>query len=184
MVYRLIPAELFRGHWKALSDYRTKKPIADRLTRGVLLVVPLVAGGCMVIFGGTLAAPGALLSGVALLAGGFLAAFAQISNLRIKLTERMRDLPDAERIDRDALDETASHLLVSSYLSAVTAVILVLGMNFGTNAQGAVQGWWGALVVAPAVYVLLTFLVSIPRLYSAYVTYNSVRPEFGGTPPG
>src|SRR3546814_17289338 len=91
----------------------------------------------MVIFGGTLAAPGALLSGVALLAGGFLAAFAQLSNLRIKLTERMRDLPDADRIDRDALDETASHLLVSSYLSAVTAVILVLGMNFGTNAQGA-----------------------------------------------
>lgn len=184
MVYRLFPVELFRGHWKALSDYRAVKPVPDRLTRAVLIVVPLCGGGCMILFGGTLAAPGALLSGVALLAGGFLAAFAQISNLRIKLTERMRDLPDAEQIDRDALDETASHLLVSSYLSAVTAVILVLGMNFGTNAQGAVQGVWGALVVAPAVYVLLTFLVSIPRLYSAYATYNSVRPELSGTHRG
>lgn len=184
MVYRLFPVELFRGHWKALSDYRDAKPVADKLTRFILVAVPLGAGGCMVVFGGTLAAPGALLSGVALLAGGFLAAFAQISNLRIRLTERMRDLPDAERIDRDALDETASHLLVSSYLSALTAVILVLSMNFGTNAQGAVEGLWGALVVVPAVYVLLTFLISIPRLYSAYATYNSVRPELSGTHRG
>ncbi|MGM1030614.1 MAG: hypothetical protein ACQEWM_12220 [Actinomycetota bacterium] len=181
MFDRLIPTQLFRGHWKALSDYRSPTPVGDKVTRGVIIGVPLLAGVAVVALDGSLSAPGALLSGVALLAGGFLAAFAQITNLRFKLTERMRDFPDAERVDRDALDETASHLLVAAYLSGLTALLLVLAMNFGTNALGAVNGGWAGVVVAPATYVLLTFLIALPRLYSAYVTFNAVRPELSGT---
>lgn len=180
MFHRLIPTEVFRGHWKALSDYREDTPAADRLTRGVMIGVPLLAGISVVATGGSLAAPGALLSGLALLTGGLLAAFAQISALRMKLTDRMRQFPAAERIDRDALDETASHLLAAAYLSAVSALVLVLAMNFGSTPSGAVTGLWSGLVVAPSLYVLLTFLIAVPRLYSAYVSYNAVRPELSG----
>ncbi|MFK0402530.1 hypothetical protein ACIQTT_09395 [Microbacterium sp. NPDC090225] len=184
MANRLFPSQLFRGHWKSLSDYRDRRPTPDRLTRGILLLVPVLSATAVWVFGGTLASPGALLSGIALLAGALLAAFAQVSNLRFRLTERMRELPDAEQLDRDALDETASHLLVAAYLSAFTALWLVLAMNWGLNESGAVYGPWAALVVLFAVYVLLTFLIAIPRLYTAYVTYNSVRAELSGTHRG
>jgi hypothetical protein len=185
MESRFIPVELFRGHWKGLSDYRGKHPVADNVTRGCLVVLPLISGVSMFVFQGSLAAPGALLAGVALLAGGFLAAFGQISTLRLRLTDRARDYPDAEQIDRDALDETAAHLLVASFLSALTALALVLGMNFGANATtGAVSGIFAAVAVSLACYVLLVFVIAVPRLYLAYVNINKVRPALSGTHRG
>ncbi len=180
MTTRLIPIELFRGHWKGLSDYRAKTTLPDKITRFSIIVLPLSAAVAISLPGGSLAAPGALLAGVALLAGGFLAAFGQISTLRLRLTDRAREYGEVEQIDRDALDETAAHLLVASFLSGVTALLIVLSMNFGIDANGAVTGVWAGLVVAPASYVLLVFIIAVPRLYAAYVKINSVRDELSG----
>lgn len=184
MASRFVPVELFRGHWKGLSDYRQKKIIPDNVTRFFIVALPVAAGVAIVVFGGTLAAPGSLLAGAALLAGGFLAAFGQISNLRVRLTDRARDFRDAEAIDRDSLDETAAHLLVASFTSGVTALALVLAMNFGAGTNGAVGGVWAGIVVVPATYVLLVFIIAIPRLYNAYVNINQVRDELSGTHRG
>jgi len=84
------PWDLFRGHTKGLSDYRspTEKAKLDRRTRAVLVVVPVLVGALIWIFHGKIASPGALLAGVSLLAGGFLTAFTHLSTLRIRLTER------------------------------------------------------------------------------------------------
>lgn len=181
---RFFPIELFRGHWKALSDYRSAQPAPDRVARLLLIGLPLVSGGTFLVFGGSLAAPGSLLSGVALLAGGFLAAFGQISTLRLRLTDRADRFPDAEAIDRSALDETAAHLLVASFMSAITALFLVLAMNFSASDAGAVSGPLAGVALACATYVLLVFVIALPRLYAAYVTMNSVRPELSGTHRG
>ncbi len=184
MANRFVPSELFRGHWKGLSDYRQKKSIPDVATRFLIVALPLIAGISIAVLDGRLSAPGSLLAGAALLAGGFLAAFGQISNLRVRLTDRARDYADAEAIDRDALDETAAHLLVASFMSAITALALVLAMNLGAEPDGAVRGLWAAVVVVPATYVLLVFIIAIPRLYTAYVNINSVRDELSGTHRG
>ena len=181
MSSRFIPIEVFRGHWKGLSDYRSKKPVADNLTRAGLIALPVAAGISIIVFDGSLAAPGSLLAGVALLAGGFLASFGQISSLRLRLTDRAIDYKDVEQVDRDALDETAAHLLVASFMSALTALSLVLGMNLGADAKGAVGGVWAAIAVALATHVLLVFIIAVPRLYTAYVNINRVRPELSGT---
>lgn len=182
MSSRFFPVELFRGHWKSLSDYRSRKPIADTTTRFFIVFLPLAAGSCLFVFHGALAAPGSLLAGVSLLAGGFLAAFGQISSLRLRLTDRADHFAETEAIDRDALDETAAHLLVASFMSAMTALVLVLGMNFSSDAKsGAVNGVFAALAVALACYVLLVFVIVIPRLYIAYVNINRVRDELSGT---
>jgi hypothetical protein len=181
MSSRFIPVELFRGHWKGLSDYRGHQIVPDNLSRAILIAVPLLAGASIFLLQGTLAAPGSLLAGVALLAGGFLAAFGQISTLRLRLTDRAKDFGEVEAIDRDALDETAAHLLVASFMSAVTALVLVLGMNLGANQAGVIWGFWAALAVVPATYVLLVFVIAIPRLYAAYVNINKVRDQLSGT---
>jgi ABC-type multidrug transport system fused ATPase/permease subunit len=177
---RFFPIELLRGHWKGLSDYRSNNPRADKITRISLIGLPLIAGGLMLYSRGELAAPGSLLAGVALLAGGFLAAFGQISTLRLKLTERRMDFPEVEQIDRDSLDETAAHLLVASLFSALTALVLVLGMNLASYSTGAIYGPFAAIAVALATYVLLVFVISVPRLYTAYLSINHVRDELSG----
>jgi hypothetical protein len=180
---RLWPIELFRGHWKALSDYRDETTHPDRVTRTVLVLVPAAAFIAMLALPNAhLAAPGALLSGVALLAGSFLAAWGQISSMRLKLTERASMFGDTERVDRDALDESAAHLLVASLFSGAAALMLVLGMNFTADpTTGAIHGFFAAMAVAFASYVLLLFLIAVPRLYTAYVNLHAVREALNGT---
>jgi hypothetical protein len=139
----------------------------------------------MLVFAGKLSAPGSLLAGVSLLAGGFLAAFGQISGLRLRLTDRAREYRDVEQVDRDALDETAAHLLVASLGSALTALVIVLGMNFAANPKdGSISGPFAALALMFASYVFLVFIIAVPRLYTAYVNINHVRAELSGTHRG
>lgn len=180
MFDRINPLPLFRGHWYTLSDYRKTKPTADLFTRALVVVVPLGVGVWMFVASGTLSDPGAILAGLALLAGALLAAFAQLSAWRQRLTERAEDFHHSEQRDRDNLDETAAELLVSSYMSVISLIVLVLGMNFGVDADGAVVGFWAALASTLCSYVVIVFLIALPRLYSAYVNINSVRDELNG----
>src|SRR5690606_1640975 len=114
---RLIPTAVLRAQWKALADYRSDPSRPDWFTRTVVFGLPLVAGVVVFLTKTAIEEPGALLSGLALLAGGLLASFAQLSDLRLRLTDRATERPSSERTDRDSLDETAAHILVSSYMA-------------------------------------------------------------------
>lgn len=185
MLDRLIPTALFRGHWKGLSDYRNPSPVGDRATRTIIIAIPILTSALMLLPEATLRAPGSLLAGVALLAGSFLAAWGQVSSMRLKLTERAEDFRTVEQIDRDSLDETAAHLLVASIMSGATALWLVLGMNLSSNpTDGSVSGAFAMLATGFATYVLLIFFIAVPRLYTAYVNINKVRDELSGTHKG
>ena len=177
---RLNPFYLYRGHWKTLSDYRKLKPRAAWVLRVFLLVVPVAVGLWFGACNGELKSPDAILAGLALLAGALLAAFAQLASWRLRLTQRQKQLPNVERVDRDALDETSAQLLVAAYESALATVALVVAMNVEASSSGAISGWWAAGAVALSIHVVLIFLVAIPRLYSAYVSINGVREELSG----
>ena len=178
---RFNPSPIFRGHRKGLSDYRTLQSVPDRLTRTVLWGLPAAVTLCVFSFGGTLTQPSALLSGLALLSGSLLAAFGQLSTLRLKAAESLGDNESDEGIFVDYFDETAAHLLVAAYSSAVTACIIVLGLNFGLDASGRLTGVWSAVVSGSAVYVFLLFIVALPRIYVAYAGINRIRDEMNGT---
>lgn len=181
MLDRIIPTSLFRGHWKGLSDYRGSTPKPDTLTRLFIVGAPVAAGVFMLISGGKLSAPSALLSAVALFSGGLLASFGQLSTLRLKLTDRTEDNQFSERIDRDFLDETAAHLLVAAYSAAVSAALLVMAMSFGSDPDGRIGGAWAAVITATTTYVFVVFIIALPRLYVAYTRINKVRRELSGT---
>ncbi|MHA7145484.1 hypothetical protein ACX80U_12275 [Arthrobacter sp. TmT3-37] len=181
MLDRLIPIEVFRGHWKGLSDYRTTPTKPDVVARIFVTVVPLGAFIAMMFTHGSISAPAGLLSGMALLAGGLLSAFGQLSSLRLKLTDRADDFALSEQGNRDFLDETAAHLLVAAYMAGVTAILLVLGMNFSTDHEGAIVGFLAALAALTGAHVAAVFLLALPRLYVAYTTINGVRLELSGT---
>lgn len=182
MLDRLIPITVFRAHWKALSDYRSPgKPRPDWVTRAVVLGLPAVVVVLSFRAGLELRSPEGLLAALALLAGGFLTAFTHLSSVRMRLADREEVWGEAERVDRDSIDETSAHLLAASYLSGVAAALLVLGFNFGGTEDGNIGGVWAALASGAMTYVLLLFLVTLPRLYNAYALYANVRHELNGT---
>ncbi len=106
----------------------------------------------------------------------------QVNTLRLKLTDREGDDDAATQIDRDALDESAAHLLTSALLCAVTAVLLVLGINLSTDtgSNPAVTGIWAAPAIASGAYAVATFFIAVPRLYGAYVAVNNVSGRVNG----
>ncbi|TCR15414.1 hypothetical protein EV578_117110 [Streptomyces sp. BK205] len=78
------------------------------------------------------------------------------------------------------LDETAAHLLTGSLLCAFDVASLVVGMNVSVTKEGHLFGFWAALSAAISSYVLVIFVLLVPRLYSAYVEINDVSPELNG----
>jgi len=196
---RLNPFYMFRGHWRSLSNYRLKQTRPAYLTRFLVIAIPLGAGLAMLFLNGSLTDPGAILAALGLLAGSLLAAFGQLSTWRLRLSEAEGRFPASQRVDRDQMDETAAQLLVASYASAVGALLLVLAMNFpvietvtatdpaatpAATTTVRISGPWAAAAVAVCTYVVLMFLMALPRLYSAYVTANNVRKELSGFSSG
>ena len=177
---RFNPTALLRGHAKGLSDYRDEgRPLPASGTRWTMRGLAIASGAAIGIFDAPLNSAGPMLAAVALMAGGLLTAFTHLSTLRKSYTDRSATWDQADRMDRDFLDETAAHLLTGSYVAAWCAAALVVGMNF--SAGGQPRGWFAAVPVALATYLFLIFIVAIPRLYYAYVHLNSVRSELSGT---
>lgn len=181
---RLFPTALFRGQWKVLSDYRSTQPKPNWIERLIVFGVPVLVFFLMFANGGTLQGPEALLAGAALLAGTLLAAFAQLSAWRDRLTDRAASNAASEGIDRDALDETATHILSASYVAAMTAAALILGMNFSSNAAGVVHGFFAWFAASSGTFVFINFFIALPRLYANYLTMNRVRRELSGASHG
>lgn len=178
--YRFDPRPLLRGHWKSLLDANYEDSIRpDRAARVLLALVPVGLTVAALVFDWTIKAPTPLLSGVALLAGALVGSFGSMSTLRLKLTEWAEDNDSRFQAERDMIDETVAHLLTAALLCAVTAVVLVVGTNTA-NDKGEVTGVLAAATIALGTYVALLFILSLPRLYSAYVTINSVRPRLNG----
>lgn len=195
MLDRLLPIEVFRGHWKSLSDYRDDPPRPDWVTRAVLVLGSLaVATFLLLSEGAKIGSPDALLAGLALFAGGLLAAFGEISSMRTKLTEASDDesmifesydrVPSGKnRMYRKYLDETAAHMLVASYLSALSAGVLVFAMVI-LGQDTAVTGMPAAIAGGAGTYVVITFLIALPRVYVAYVQMHKVSRQLSGTHRG
>jgi hypothetical protein len=131
--------------------------------------------------GGRLSAPGALLTGVALLAGGMLSAFTHLSTLRLKMKEWVGGSEVSRyEVEKGMLDETAAHLLTGSLLCAFDAAALVVGMNVSVTKEGHLFGFWAALAASISSYVMIVFVFLVPRLYSAYIEMNDVSSSLNG----
>lgn len=181
MTPRLSPGPVFRAQWKSLGDYsRPGKPVADRAARASLFGLPVVVGVVSGVADLGLRGADAVLAAVALLAGGFLAAFTHLSGVRARLAEREAAWGDAERVHRDALDETSAHLVAASYVSGLETGLIIVLMNVAGDGNGGIQGSWAAPAYAGLTYLLIVFMITLPRLYTAYAESNSVRSDLNG----
>lgn len=183
MLDRLNPAPIFRGHWKSLSSENAHgQTIPDWPTRIAILGLPALVVGLSWWKSWQLGSPAALLTGITLLFSGSLALFAQVSTLRLKLTDSYEDDDRGVQVDRDSLDEGTAHLLAAAVLCAVEVGLLV-GAITTTPAEDSsvvVTGWIVPTILGLLTYIGLLFLMLIPRLYNSYVTVNAVRSELNG----
>lgn len=188
MLGRFDVTPVFRGHWKGLTrgDIHPPQPIpdgwtarADWRTRTGLIAIPLVVTVVILVRHGQLSAPTSLLTAVALLTGGILTVFAALSTLRLKLTEWDERTIDRD-LDRSSLDESVAHLMAGALACVVDAVVLVIGMNLRQPNTEAITGIPAALAAGISSYVVLIFIIIIPRLYSAYVEINQVPEHLDG----
>jgi hypothetical protein len=68
-----------------------------------------------------------------LLASSLLAVFAQVSNLRMKYADRFESGLPLSDTDKDAMDESATHLLFAAMLAFINAGVLVGGLAFAPS---------------------------------------------------
>lgn len=181
MTDRFSPMPLVLAHWKCLSvDVDGSKTKPDWLARSVLLILSAGAGTATILLGGTLANAGALLAADALLASSLLAVFAQITSLRMKFSDRYESgLPDSDT-DKDAMDESATHLLFAAMLAFVNAAVLAAGVAFAPPSELRLAGPLAAVSASLFVYQALLLVMLLPRLLHAYTTVNGVRKELSG----
>ncbi|TKR27166.1 hypothetical protein FA014_02070 [Cellulomonas hominis] len=142
----------------------------------MLLVVPLVAAAAVVWQQFGLGSTGAVTSGLALLGGALLAAFPQLAAWRSRLSQRVEFKATTERPARESVDEAVAHVLWSALLSVLGAVLAAAVENSvptGEQIEAAGVPYWtwiamGAALVALSTYLVLTFVVIVNLLWSAY----------------
>lgn len=173
MLDRINPLIVVRAHWSMIENRTETSTQPDLATRWVLALVPAAVALGALATKLQLAAPGVLVSALSLFSAGLLAAFAQLAAIRSRYPAPV-DAWDPDRLTRDMLDEAIAHILTAALLSVTTAVVIIVGMNVG-NADGAHINRWFTLAVAPmGTYTFLVFVMTIRKLYGAYVTANGV----------
>lgn len=179
---RFSVVSVFRAHWKALTKPTTGDlpPEPDKTARLVLIIGPLLAGVASVGLGVTLSSPGTLVAALSLLTGTLLSVFAQLSSLRLKLTEWFEREDIGSRPDKDAIDESVAHVLVAALISLVATIVTVAAIVVGDEKFPVLQGIVAAVAIALIMYVLLLLIMLIPRLYGAYVSVNDVDDSLNG----
>lgn len=186
MLDRLSPRSVINAHCKALTnrDYaRGGEPVTtpDRASRAVAWGTPVVVIAAMLIFGGRLPSPGAVLTMFGLLSAALFMAFTRVTGWREILTAREELLESVEMARRDLLDEVAANIMVTLYLAVLTDVVTVIGMNAQTDPTGAVVGISAAIIAALSAWTVVMILLVLPGLYDAYEKIVRVRPGMAGS---
>lgn len=162
---RLDVRPLLLDHARSLRKVGSGKP--DYGARILLFGVPIVMGVISYFLKWRLTDPGSLLAASGLLAGILFAAFTHLAALR----ERMESKPAfvVDEIARKHFRETAAHLMAGSLAAAVESLILVAASGMRPTPDAKVDRISSALVIGLGAYLFLVFVVSVRRMYSAYI---------------
>lgn len=197
---RLFPWFLLKGHFRSLSTRVNGGHKQNWPVTFLVYGVPLVAIGIYWYLEMVHSMPvviqraGPVLTAVALLAGGTLTAFTHLSTLRLKLTERAEpdsyleamEEVDGEATDRAMVDEVATHLIMAAMFSTITALFIILGVNFASGAPGTdeIRGPLAWVINALLIFDATLYWIAIPRIYLTYVELNKVDPRLAGNTSG
>lgn len=184
MALPMTPASIYRGQWKSLRLYTPKPDEGVRRSKSAVLMVyavPVGAGVAAYAFDLKLSFGDALIAVMGILAGALIAAFSQLANWRQVFRDNggMGTSPE-----RWLLDSSISHILAGAYSAIVASILTLLSMAVELPQWPSLSPWIhriGCVMVALfSVHVVMSILVALPNLYSAYVQINHVPKELNG----
>ncbi|MBB1023332.1 MULTISPECIES: hypothetical protein [unclassified Dietzia] len=184
MMSRFSVSSLVAAHWKGLTQPSNgAPPKPDWVARGVLCVGAFVAMLAGFVTRADLGEPALRLAAFALLTGSLLTVFSQLASFRLKLTEWFDADDLGHRVEKDMVDESVAHVLFAAVLSLLAAGVTAVGALlpqseglFGAIAGSVLAGVTFALVY----YVVGLVVITLPRLYAAYVSVNDVDRSLNG----
>lgn len=149
-------------HWRRLVRYDDRKPAI--LSRAALIVLPPALGVLSYRLEWNIQVTGDVVAALGLLAGVFLSAFGIILTLRLSRENGSRGV--VSRNMNASLDESAMALLSAALFAGLAAVFFTVVSATGAEDMNRVVS---AVAVWLSAYVVMYFLLSIGRLYVAYV---------------
>jgi hypothetical protein len=170
MARRFDVGPLFGGVASGLRHRRASGPEpADRLTRAVLVGIPVVVAVSTALGGVVLPVPEQLLAGVSLLVGALFAGFTQVAAWRDRLEDR-RVATDRVRIR--ALREAGAHILASVVAGGAAAVITIalacLPETHGNRLIQILEQAFSSFAFGVLSYLSLTILIVVNLLWDAF----------------
>lgn len=173
MLARLNPLIVVRAHWRSLEIRTPTSRSSDTAAKVILLGVPTTVGALAFFSDLELQSPGVLVSALSLFSAGLLAAFAQLASIRSRYPAPT-EAWDPERLTREMLDEAIAHILTAALISVTTAVLVIVGMNVGDAAGQSINQWFSIVVSVFGIYMFLVFIMTIRKLFGAYVSANQI----------
>ncbi|GLB62712.1 hypothetical protein NCCP2495_05900 [Dietzia sp. NCCP-2495] len=176
---------LFSAHWKGLSQETDgSEPVPDWYARSVLLAGATIAGLAGLFTQAPLGEPSLRLAAFALLTGSLLTVFAQLSSLRLKLTEWFSEEDIGHRVEKNMIDESVAHVLFAAMLSLVAAGVTAVDAAvpaLGKYADLVINALLAGVTFSLIYYIVALVVLTLPRLYGAYVAVNDVSRDLNGT---
>lgn len=184
MALAMSPVSIYRGQWKALRLYSAEPEKGTRRSRlgtVAVYILPISSGVAAYIcalkvnFGDTLIAV------MGVLAGALIAAFSQLANWRQLFTgdDGLGSSPE-----RWLLDCSIAHILAGAYSAILVAIFTLLSMVIELPELPWFSPWVhriGCVVITVlSTHVVMSILMALPNLYSAYVQINHVPPVLNG----
>jgi hypothetical protein len=87
---------------------------------------------------------------------------------------------DSKLDTRNMLDDAAAHVLAAALLAATEAFTNIVGMQWGKHCDQALNTVFSTAIAGMGTYLFLLFLMTVRKLYAAYVVGNDVSDELSG----
>lgn len=180
---------LYRAQWKAFRRYRSNiiendEPIEYQYGRMVTVYgIPLAVSIFSYCNEFNLDISNILLTVLGIIAGALLALFAQLAAWRQTFDDKKHKNKRIYNAERWLIDSSVSHVLAASFSAVISCIVLIIAFFLSklqiTYSVQLVR-ICNSLAVLFSIHTLLTLLLVMPALYSAYVQVNDVSPQLNG----
>lgn len=153
---------LLRDHFRSMQRPNLSP---DWAARTLVVLLPVGVGAVSYVLEWRLTDPSAISGASALVAGIMFGAFTQIAAFR----DRIEGRRPFDATTRRHFRETAAHLMTGALAAALEAAVLVVASGIRPHPDAKLDRIPTSIVLALGSYVLVLFIMSIRRMYSAYL---------------
>lgn len=120
-----------------------------------------------------------LLASLAILSAALITAFSLLASWRNSVSEQFQGAHDHAR-KRWLLDTASAHLLAGAYSSVIASIVVILTKALNLLNNSIIEAIGNVIAIGISTHVVMSLLIALPSLYSAYVQLNDVDSFLNG----